>query len=84
MIIGHRGRGGVKGVGLDDIGTRFQVGCMDRPDYLRLGERQKIVIALEVMREIRKTSATVVCLLQLVALDHRAHGTVQQHDAARE
>ena len=55
---------------------------MDGADDLRLGEGQKVVIALEVMRKIGKTRPAIIRLVELVALDHRAHGTIQHQNAA--
>ena len=84
VVIRHRGGGGIEGVGLDDIRTRFQIGIVDGTDNLRLGERQKIVIAFDVMGKIGKASATIIRFVEPVALDHGSHGAVQQHNAACE
>ena len=84
MVIRQRGGGGIEGVGLDDIRTRFQVGIVDGTDNLRLSECQKIVIAFDVMGKIGKTNATIICFVEPVALDHGSHGAVQQHNAACE
>ena len=57
---------------------------MDAANDLRAGEQQEIVVALQVMRVAGKTGAAIVRLLQLVALDHRAHGAIQNQNALFE
>ena len=57
---------------------------MDGTDNLRLGKCQKIVIALEVMRKIGKARPAIIRFVELVALDHGAHGAVQQQNAVCE
>ncbi len=45
---------------------------------------QQVVVALQVTRPVAETLAAVVRFAQLVALDHGAHGTVQEQDALLE
>ena len=73
--------GGAEGVGLDDIRTGLEVGLVDVADDLRLGERQQIVVALQVARPVLEAFPPVAVLVQLVALDHGPHGPVQDQDA---
>ena len=55
---------------------------VDLADDLRLGQHQQVVVALEVAaRQSAKRCAAVIGLAQLVALDHGAHGAVQDQDA---
>ena len=84
VVIRHRGSGGVERIGLDDIRAGFQIGLMDGTDDLRLGERQKIVIAFEIVRKIGEARAAIIRFVELVALDHGAHGAIQQQNAACE
>jgi hypothetical protein len=46
----------------------------------RLGERQQVVVALEVLTPVGEPLPAVVGLGQLVPLDHRAHRAVQDED----
>ena len=57
---------------------------MDGTDDLRLRKRQQIVITLEIMGKIGETRAAIIRFVELVALDHRAHGAIQQQNAACE
>ncbi len=59
----------------------FQVGLVNVLDDLRLGQRQQVVVALEVARPVAEPFAAVAGLVELVALDHGAHGAVQDQDA---
>ncbi len=54
---------------------------MDAADDLRLGEAEQVVVPVKVARPVGETLAAIVRLLELVALDHGAHGTVQDQDA---
>ena len=57
---------------------------MDITNNPRLGQRQEIVVALEIAGMLLKTLAPVPGLVQLVTLDHGAHGTVQNQDPFRQ
>ncbi len=57
---------------------------MDAADDLRLGQRQQVIIALEVAGPVGKALAAIAGLVQLVLLDHGAHGTVEDDDALGE
>ncbi|KAG1247985.1 hypothetical protein G6F65_019871 [Rhizopus arrhizus] len=93
--LGLADRSCVEGIGLDQVRTGFQVGRVDVGDDLRPGQQQQVVVALQVMAfrhavvaagamgmvvATRETLATVIVLLQAVALDHRAHRTVDDQD----
>jgi len=54
---------------------------MDVVDHLRPGEGEQVVVAGELVVVIGIERAAKVGLVQLVALDHGAHGAVQQQDA---
>ena len=57
---------------------------VDLPDDLRLGEHQQVVVALQVFRMRREARAAEGGLIQPVALDHGAHGPVEDEDALRQ
>jgi len=77
--LGHRR--GVEGVGLDNVRTRLQIGGVDAPDNLGLGEEQQIVVALQIVGVVPEALAPVIGLAQAMTLDHGAHGPVQDEDA---
>ena len=54
---------------------------MDTVDDFRAGERQQIIVALEIARMIGKTLAAIISLLQVAPLDHRPHRTVKHEQA---
>ena len=54
---------------------------MDIADDLRPGQREQVVVAGELAVVVGIERAAKVGLAQLVALDHGAHGAVQQQDA---
>ncbi len=57
---------------------------MDVADHVRARQAQQFVVALHVLVEVLETLAAVLRLAQLEALDHGAHGTVEDGDALRE
>jgi hypothetical protein len=57
---------------------------VDAADDVRPGEHQQVVVALEIMRVIGEARAAVIGFLQPVALDHRAHGAVEDEQALLE
>ena len=74
----------VEGVGLDDVRAGGQIFGVDAANDLGAGEQQEVVVALKVMRVPGKVRAAIVGFLQLVTLDHRAHGAIQNQDALFE
>jgi len=72
---------GVEGVGLDDVAARGQVLGVDVGDDLRLGQHEEVVVAAQLLVVVREPLAAVVGLRRPVALDHRPHRAVEQHDA---
>ena len=53
---------------------------MDRGDDLGLGEREQVVVALQVAGPVGEALAAVARLVGPVALDRRAHGAVDHQD----
>src|SRR4029453_9735843 len=80
-VIGLADRLGIEGVGLDDVGAGFGIGIVGRGGGFGVGEPQEIVVALEVARVVLEAGAAIARLVQLVALDHGAHGAVENEDA---
>ena len=54
---------------------------MNIPDNLWPGQAQQVVIALQIRRPVLEPFAPIISLIQLVALDHGAHGAIQKQDA---
>ena len=79
-VVGHGDGGGVEGVGLDDVRAGLEVRAVDVRDDLRPGEREEVVVPLEVPRPVGEPLAAVVPLVEPVGLDHRPHGAVQHQD----
>jgi hypothetical protein len=80
-VVGHGDPGGVEGAGLDEVGTGIDILRMDAGDHARLREREQVVVAGLFAVVIFETLTVVVMLLETVALDHGAHGTVEYQDA---
>ena len=70
-----------EGVGADDVGPGVEVGAVDVTDDVGLRHRQDVGVALEVVAVVGERLAAVAGLLELVALDEGAHGTVDHQDA---
>ncbi len=81
VVIGLRYRGGAKGVGLDHVGTRRQISVVDIADHRGLCQAEQFVVALDIFMEIAKTHSPIGCLVKAQALNHGAHGTVQDGGA---
>ena len=71
----------VEGVGLDDVGAGLQIGVVDLADDVRLGQHKQIVVALQIVAMVLEARAPIARLVQLIALDHGAHGAVEDQDA---
>ena len=83
-VVGHRHRIRIEGVGLDDVSAGGKIRRVDLADQRRLGQRQQIVVALEVLLPVGKALASKGGLVQCVTLDHGAHGTVENQHAPVE
>ena len=79
-VVGQGDRGGVEGVGLDDVGAGVEVLAVDRGDDLGLRDREQVVVALEVAGPVGEALAAVAGLRGPVALDRRAHRSVDDQD----
>ena len=81
MVIGQRDALRVERIRFDDIGVRAEILAVDFLDDRGLRQNEQIVIALDVLRVILKAFAAIVTFAELVFLDHRAHGTVDDQNA---
>ena len=80
-VVGLRDRGRGEGVGLENVGAGQRVGQMDVFDRLRLGQGQKIIVALQGAVAGMKAIAAEVRLIEIQALDLGAHRPVDDQDA---
>ncbi len=77
--------GGGEGVGFDDIGTAFEVSCVDFADNVGACEEEDFVVSLEVFsRPVFEAVTPVVRFAEFVPLDHGAHPSVEQGDTLGE
>ena len=53
---------------------------MDLLDDMWPCERQQVIVALEIRFPVLEALATIVILVELVRLDHRAHCTIEQQN----
>ena len=80
-VVGERDALGIEGVGADDIGAGRQIAVVDLGDRLGPGQHEQIVVALHGLAVAGKARPAEGRLVELVALDHRAHGAVDDEDA---
>ena len=81
VVVGLGNGRGAEGVGLDEVGTGLQVLLVDFLDDVGSGEREQLVVALDIAREVFEALAPVLRLVQLEALNHGAHGPIQNDQA---
>ncbi len=84
LVVGHGDAGGVEGVGLEDVGAGGTVLIVDLANDRGATQHQQIVVALDVGMPVGKPLPPVVRLTELVALDHGAHGPVDDQDPLLE
>ena len=73
-------RGGVEGVGGDDIGAGQQELPMDGGDPLRLRDAEQIVVAFQIARPVGKPLAPEIGLGQLQSLHAGTQGAIENRD----
>ena len=93
-VVFLRDGGGAKRVGLDQVGTSGQVAFVDVADHIGARQAQQLVVALHIAGKVLEpvTCAVwpgvalppVLGLTQLEALDHGAHGAIEDDDALGE
>ena len=74
----------IEGVGLDDVGPGVEKTAMDVGDDPGPGDRQQVVVALQVRGMVGEPPAPEISFFELVLLDHGAHGAVEHQDAFLE
>ena len=80
-VFGLRNGIGVERVGFDDVRAGFEILAMDILDDLRMSDIQDVVIEPQFFGMGGEFLAPVVGLAEIVTLDHRADGAVQNHNA---
>ena len=80
----ERDGGAVEGVGLDDVGARFEVGAMNVLDHLGLGQHQGFGAVLDAVAVPGEPLASHILFAELIGVDERAHRTVEDHDPPRQ
>ncbi|MCY1408467.1 hypothetical protein D9M71_237870 [compost metagenome] len=83
-VVGLGHLGGVEGVGLEDVCTGVQVGLLDGTNHVGAGQYQQVVVALDVARPVGEALATIVVLLEAIALDHGTHAAIENQNALFE
>ena len=81
VVVGLGHGGGTKGVGLDQVGASGQIAFVDVADDVGTRQAEQLVVALDVFGEIFEALPPVIGFGQLKALDHGAHGPVEDGDA---
>ncbi len=83
MVILHRDRRGIKGIGLNDIRTHLQIFPVYLADQIGTGKRQQVVVTFEQPVKILEPLSPKIGLAQTITLYHRTHRTIQNQDATR-
>ena len=81
LVVRHRDGSGIEGIGLDQICAGCQILRVNLLDDLWLGEREQIVVPLQIVGPVLKPFAAVVYFPQFVTLDHRPHRPVDDDDS---
>mmetsp|Transcript_21753 Transcript_21753/g.56693 ORF Transcript_21753/g.56693 Transcript_21753/m.56693 type:complete len:385 (+) Transcript_21753:624-1778(+) len=84
VVVSLADGGAVEGVGLNDVCPAFQVLDVDGLDDVWAGQHQDVIVTLQLIRVVLVAVRTEVSLLQLVSLNHGAHGAVNVRDALAE
>jgi hypothetical protein len=79
-VIERGNRVRVECVGFDDVGAASRYCALDGLHDLRLRDVQHVEVPAQVARMLQKLRAAKSRFLQLLRLDHRAHGAVQNDD----
>mmetsp|Transcript_27172 Transcript_27172/g.52686 ORF Transcript_27172/g.52686 Transcript_27172/m.52686 type:complete len:264 (+) Transcript_27172:3289-4080(+) len=84
FIVGLGDRCAVERVCLADIGARTKILLVDLGDDVGAGEHEDVVVALQRRSVALEPFSTEILLLKLVALNHRAHGSIENRNTALE
>jgi hypothetical protein len=80
-VVGEGDRLRVEGVRLEDVGAGLEIQAVDLLDDRGLRQDEEVVVALDVLRMVPKTSAAVGRLVQRAGLDHGPHRAIDHGDA---
>ncbi len=84
LVIGLRHAGSVKAVGLDDVRTGHEILAVNSSDDVWLGNDEKVIVAFDFLRDVRKTLAAVIFLFQPVTLNQRTHTAIEHMNTLRQ
>ena len=84
VVIGLRDRGRGKCIGADNVAAGLQISGVNIADNIGLAQCQEIIIAFYIDMKIGKARPAIILFRQIMALDHRAHRPVKDHDAAAD
>ena len=90
-VVGLAGGGGIEGVGFHQVRAGGQIGIVHTGHQLGAGQQQQVVVALQVhagaigrrpggIKTVGKALAAVVGFRQAMALEHGAHGAIDEQD----
>ena len=80
VIVGLRNTLRGEGVGGNQVCSRLQVSAIDIRDDFRTSEVEHIVVTLHLSRRILETLATEILFRQVILLNLRTHGTVENQN----
>src|SRR6185369_528704 len=83
-IVVLRDARGAEGVGLDDVGPGREIALVNVADHVGPRQAEQLAVVLQVLGVILEALPAIVALGQPEALDHRAHGAVENRDALLE
>ena len=83
-VIGHRDRGRVERIGLENVGAGKQIRGVNGTDQFRPRECEQVVVTAQIARPVSEPRATIRGLIEALALNHGAHRTVEEQDALRQ
>ena len=76
-VVAHRDALSIEGIGFDDVSTCLEVFTMDVANDEGRSQRQHVVTSLQFLRMVGKAGPSEVLFTQLIALNHRTHGTIK-------
>ena len=81
FVIFLRNGGGAKGVGFDHVGASCQITLVNVANDIGACQAEQFVVALDVFGEVFESLSTVIGLAQFEALNHGAHGAIENGNA---
>ena len=80
VVVGLRNALCVERVGFYQVGPGLQIGAVDGLEHIGTGQGKHVVVALQPDRPVGEQIAPEVGLAEPLALQHGAHGTVQDDE----